>query len=62
MSKFTACFEDETIDGLLHQIWDYLYSFKCINLASEVNANDNGGEDQMAGEPSIGDDQSEGDG
>jgi len=62
MNNFTAHFEDTTVDGLLHQIWDYLVSFKCINIASEGMTDDNGGENQMAGEPAIGNDQSEGDG
>ena len=62
MSKFTAYFEDTTVDGLLHQIWEYLDTHKGFGLASEVISGDQGGENCMAGEPSIGDDQSEGDG
>ena len=62
MSKFSASFEDETIDGLLHQVWDFLNTHKGFGVVSEVNSGDNRGEDPMAEESSFGDDQSEGNG
>ena len=62
MSKFTAYFEDTTVDGLLRQIWEYLDTHKGFGVAPGVMNSDQGGEDCMAGESSIGDDQSEGDG
>ena len=60
MSKFVAHFEDTTIDGLLHQVWDFLNTHKGFGLASEVIGNDNGGEGQFPEESSFGNDKSEG--
>lgn len=65
MNKFTIYLEDETLDGLLHQVWDFLNAHKGFCLATdlpEVNTVDFGREDQVSEGSSIGDDQSEGDG
>lgn len=62
MSKFTASFEDETLRGLQEQIANFLFSFNGIEpiyAVPGVNADDNGGKDQLPGGTSFGNDKSE---
>ena len=55
MSKFVVTFEDETLEGLQHQIVGYLAQFNGFAMMykpnQEVNQDDKGGENPLAGEP-----------